>query len=108
MVDARPARQIEEAVQAEPQRRVAHHVVGHPVGGRVEVEEANPQTVGLGDALPGRFTIGVRQCRRDPESVSAGHKWGETGHESARAPPGHQAPAVVLERHRAPVRHDHD
>jgi hypothetical protein len=108
-VEARPPGQVEQVVVHEPERRVAHDVVGHAVLLGVEVDEAQREPLGRDGARGGDGALGVGHGGRDPQGVGACDERGDARHQPAGAAPGdRRAGIVVAERHRAPVRHQHD
>ncbi len=94
-VEAGPPSGVEETVVGEPERGVAHDVIGGAVGVGIERQQPHPQTLGHHDASVGGGPVPVGHGRRDPDRVGAVDEGGQAGHEAAGAASGDELAAVV-------------
>jgi hypothetical protein len=106
-VDAGPAGQVEQAVEAEPQGGVADHVVGGAEGVGVDVDQLHPQALGFGHAECRGPAVTLGHGRRQPGGVGAGDEGGDARDQASGTPLGYRLATVVeAERQRPPVGQD--
>ncbi len=89
-VEAGSAGQLPQAVVQEPERGVAHHVIGHAVVLGIEGQQGGVQPLGLGATRARRPPVALGHGRGHPQGVGADHERGQPRHQAAGAPSGHQ------------------
>ena len=109
VVEAGPARQVEEVMVQEPQRGVRHHVVGHAVGVLVGLDRHEAQAPLGHEPLGGGPPIGVGHGARHPGGAAPLELGMQGGGQPARRT-GRDRSAVVVqgERQRTAVGGDHE